>query len=141
MLVSTRHLFNPLAGVRPRAYLQKCCGVEKSRQIFEFSLSVPKLYYLHDQIRNDQLRVVEELCVWLLDHLHDLIGWSTLEQRSQLTHEQLELSFQTLYGIGPMQWIRVQREHLLYPTAQPVSKLVLADVHQRPQTALVVNAN
>ena len=110
-------------------------------KFFEFNLPVPTLYYLHDQIRNEQLRVVEDLCVWLLDHLHDLIGWSTLERRSQLTHEQLEQCFQTLYGIGPMQWIRVQREYLLNPTAQPVSRLVLADVHQRPQTALVANAN
>lgn len=141
MVVSTQHLFNTLAGVRRRANSQTSRAIQKSRHVSKFSLPVPKLYYLHDQTRNDQLRVVEELCVWITDHLHDLIGWSTLERHSQLTHEQLEQCFQSLYGLSPMEWIRVQREHLLHATKHPVAELVLTDGEQLPQSALVVNSN
>jgi AraC-like DNA-binding protein len=141
MLVSAQHLFNTLAGVRRRANSQTSRAIQKSGQVSKSSLHVPKLYYLHDQTRNDQLRVVEELCVWITDHLHDLIGWSTLERRSQLTHEQLEQCFQALYGLGPMQWIRIQREHLLHAAKQPVAERVLTVGEQLQQSALVVNSN
>jgi transcriptional regulator GlxA family with amidase domain len=73
--------------------------------------SVPSLL---ERVRLTEKQKLDELCQWLLDHLHERIGWSVLAQRSMMSNEELHRMFMLHYNQSPMQWISEQREKLVH---------------------------
>jgi len=75
------------------------------------------VHFLHQQTSLVKLRKLVDVCAWAKAHLHEPISWRTLIARSELSHEELHDLFIEQMGIGPMAWIRVQREALLCKAA------------------------
>lgn len=74
-----------------------------------------------DRVRLTQKQKLDELCQWLLVHLHESIGWSVLVQRSMMSNEELHRLFMLYHHMSPMQWISLQRNDFLHPhTSQKV---------------------
>ena len=73
--------------------------------------SVPSLL---ERVHLTEKQKLDELCQWLLDHLHERIGWGVLAQRSMMSNEELHRMFMLHYNLSPMQWISVQREKLVH---------------------------
>jgi AraC-like DNA-binding protein len=48
---------------------------------------------LLDRVRLNEKQQLDELCQWLLEHLHDRIGWGVLVQRSKMSNEELHRVF------------------------------------------------
>ena len=61
---------------------------------------------------------LDDLCTWLIEHLHEPLGWQTLTERSGLSHLDLQRLFLQYHQNTPMQWIRQQRE--AKPRPQPM---------------------
>lgn len=68
---------------------------------------------LLDRVGLNEKQQLDELCQWLLEHLHDRIGWGVLVQRSKMSNEELHRVFMLHHNMSPMQWISLQREHLV----------------------------
>jgi transcriptional regulator GlxA family with amidase domain len=68
---------------------------------------------LLDRVRLTEKQKLDELCQWLLDHLHECIGWSVLVQRSKMSNEELHRVFMQHHHMSPMQWISQQRGRLV----------------------------
>jgi transcriptional regulator GlxA family with amidase domain len=68
---------------------------------------------LLDAVRLTEKQKLDELCQWLLDHLHECIGWSVLVQRSKMSNEELHRMFMQYHHMSPMQWISQQRGMLV----------------------------
>ncbi len=73
--------------------------------------SVPSLL---EHVRLTEKQKLDELCQWLLDHLHERIGWGVLAQRSMMSNEELHRVFMLHFDQSPMQWISEQREKLVH---------------------------
>lgn len=99
------------------------------------------VHYLQDRPKQDQYHAVDELCLWILKNLHEVIGWKTLTQRSHLSHEELEELFQRRFGSSPMEWIRLQRESLLHSRANLSYECDSLPVAEEVTQALVAGAN
>ena len=69
---------------------------------------------LLERVRLTEKQKLDELCQWLLDHLHERIGWRVLTQRSLMSNEELHHAFMLHYNLSPMQWISEQREQLVH---------------------------
>ena len=72
---------------------------------------------LLDRGRLNEKQKLDTLCEWLLDHLHDRIGWSVLIERSKMSNEELHRIFMLHHNMSPMQWISMQREQLVKSTS------------------------
>ncbi len=81
--------------------------------------SVPSLL---ERVRLTEKQKLDELCQWLLDNLHERIGWSILVQRSMMSNEELHRVFMLHHNVSPMQWISQQRENLVH--ASSTSKVI-----------------
>jgi hypothetical protein len=60
---------------------------------------------LIDRVRLTEKQKLDDLCQWLLGHLHESIGWSVLVQRSKMSNEELHRLFMQHHHMSPMQWI------------------------------------
>ena len=69
---------------------------------------------LLDAVRLNEKQKLDELCQWLLDHLHERIGWSVLVHRSKMSNEELHHIFMQHHHMSPMEWISQQRGHLVH---------------------------
>ena len=58
--------------------------------------------------RNKQL--LDELCIYISNNMHNNIGWTELVAQSKLSHTQLQYLFQKHLQTTPMTYIRKQRE-------------------------------
>ena len=69
---------------------------------------------LLDAVRLNEKQKLDELCQWLLDHLHERIGWSVLVHRSKMSNEELHHIFMQHHHMSPMEWISQQRGNLVH---------------------------
>jgi AraC-like DNA-binding protein len=58
--------------------------------------------------RNKQL--LDELCIYISNNTHNIIGWAELVAQSKLSHTQLQFLFNKHLQTTPMTYIRKQRE-------------------------------
>jgi transcriptional regulator GlxA family with amidase domain len=72
---------------------------------------------LIDRVRLTEKQKLDDLCQWLLGHLHESIGWSVLVQRSKMSNEELHRLFMQHHHMSPMQWISQQREKMVHASA------------------------
>jgi AraC-like DNA-binding protein len=63
---------------------------------------------------------VAQLCHWIDDHIHEVIGWDDLTRQSGMDHKWLMVSFNKYKATTPMTWIRERREQLNAPAAPAV---------------------
>lgn len=85
---------------------------------------------LLDRVRLDEKQKLDELCQWLLQHLHECIGWSVLVDRSKMSNEELIHLFMLHHDMSPIQWITHQREKLMIaPKTNRVDHLDLMPLH------------
>lgn len=84
---------------------------------------------LIDRVRLTEKQKLDDLCQWLLGHLHESIGWSVLVQRSKMSNEELHRLFMQHHHMSPMQWISQQRERMVHASATP-SQTKLETRHQ-----------
>ena len=85
---------------------------------------------LLDRVRLDEKQKLDELCQWLLEHLHECIGWSVLVHRSKMSNEELIHLFMLHHDMSPIQWITHQRAQLMIaPKTNMVDLLDLRPLH------------
>lgn len=91
---------------------------------------MPSVPSLLDRVHLTEKQKLDELCHWILTHLHERIGWGVLAHRSMMTNEELHRVFMLHYDLSPMQWISKQRENLVHAaTPQKVVSLVSRRQH------------
>jgi AraC-like DNA-binding protein len=59
--------------------------------------------------RNNK-RLLDELCTFIRNNMHNNIGWKELVAQSKLSHTQLQFLFNKHLQTTPMTYIRKQRE-------------------------------
>lgn len=74
---------------------------------------MPSVQSLVERVRLNEKQKLDELCQWLLEHLHERIGWRVLVQRSKMSNEELHRIFMLHHNLSPMQWINQQRQKLI----------------------------
>lgn len=85
---------------------------------------------LLDRVRLDEKQKLDDLCLWLLEHLHECIGWRVLVHRSKMSNEELIHLFMLHHDMSPIQWITHQREKLMIaPKTNQVANLDLRHLH------------
>lgn len=67
------------------------------------------VHSLVEKVRSSERDRVDELCVWLLAHLHEPIGWGKLVAQSNMSHEELGSAFDQHFQVSPMEWVTQQR--------------------------------
>ncbi len=70
---------------------------------------VPLLTAPSCQRRSKRDRAIDALVDWILANLHHPIRLADLEQRSGLARRTLQKRFKQRFGLGPTQWVRLQR--------------------------------